>query len=313
MHWIIQGNVFSEDGWDTLIEALDRQGCSYSIHRCVPFTRALQPEPPALTGSVVVMGTYSLVLAAKERKWLPGAWSDENFDYSVQLKHWGEAMFNHDALLCDFGDVPFQKEPFFLRPIFDSKAFTGLVTDWEDYTGWLEMVRKLTPEDGSTLDLSTPVMVSSVKRIAREFRTWIVDGKVVAASQYKLGRHKTYQPHVDQYIKDFAQKQADIWSPAPCFCLDVFEDQQGQAWIGEVNTLNCSGFYAADMNAVVGAIETMVDKMDASKVITDPSDCKCGLPGQERHGCPYAEDIHDDFETKCNCCGSCEQECCDDI
>ena len=33
----------------------------------------------------------------------------------------------------------------------------------------------------------------------------------------------------------------------------------------------------------------------------------------EPHICPYAEDIHGDYETLCTCCEKCERECCMDI
>ena len=35
--------------------------------------------------------------------------------------------------------------------------------------------------------------------------------------------------------------------------------------------------------------------------------------GQDEHTCPYAEDICDDWETTCNCCDECEQQCAEDI
>ena len=41
--------------------------------------------------------------------------------------------------------------------------------------------------------------------------------------------------------------------------------------------------------------------------------CKSGEPGQEAHTCPYSEEIHEDYETKCTCCEDCEYECCQDI
>ena len=31
------------------------------------------------------------------------------------------------------------------------------------------------------------------------------------------------------------------------------------------------------------------------------------------HTCPYQSDINDNDEFQCNCCRSCEGECCDDI
>lgn len=41
--------------------------------------------------------------------------------------------------------------------------------------------------------------------------------------------------------------------------------------------------------------------------------CRCGSKGEDEHSCPYAEEINDDFDSLCNCCSSCEQDCCDDI
>lgn len=36
-------------------------------------------------------------------------------------------------------------------------------------------------------------------------------------------------------------------------------------------------------------------------------------PATEPHTCPFAEDIHDDSETLCNCCDDCAHECAMDI
>lgn len=37
------------------------------------------------------------------------------------------------------------------------------------------------------------------------------------------------------------------------------------------------------------------------------------LRGQILHGCPYAEEINDDFKSRCNCCEACTHECAMDI
>jgi hypothetical protein len=39
--------------------------------------------------------------------------------------------------------------------------------------------------------------------------------------------------------------------------------------------------------------------------------CK-GCVGVKPHGCPYAQEIHGDYETLCNCCDECAQQCLDD-
>jgi len=42
--------------------------------------------------------------------------------------------------------------------------------------------------------------------------------------------------------------------------------------------------------------------------------CKCGSnPEEEDHICPYAEDIHGDRESLCNCCSVCASNCAADI
>tara|TARA_R100001244_G_C5153594_1_gene130071 strand:+ start:484 stop:627 length:144 start_codon:yes stop_codon:yes gene_type:complete len=41
--------------------------------------------------------------------------------------------------------------------------------------------------------------------------------------------------------------------------------------------------------------------------------CKCGEDGRGKHTCPYAEDIGGDYETLCNCCDECQDQCCMDI
>lgn len=40
--------------------------------------------------------------------------------------------------------------------------------------------------------------------------------------------------------------------------------------------------------------------------------CKSNT-AKESHGCPYAEDIGGDYDTKCDCCDDCEHQCAMDI
>lgn len=38
----------------------------------------------------------------------------------------------------------------------------------------------------------------------------------------------------------------------------------------------------------------------------------CPNQGQADHTCPFNEEVEDDFETLCNCCKECENECAKD-
>lgn len=41
-------------------------------------------------------------------------------------------------------------------------------------------------------------------------------------------------------------------------------------------------------------------------------ECTCA-EYNETHTCPYAEDVHNDSESRCTCCSTCEHECAMDI
>jgi hypothetical protein len=255
MHWILQNNIYSEDGWERLTTALDRLEVSYSVHKCIPFIGTLDPEPVPPPGNVIVMGSYTLAREAQKRGWVPGVFLNDNFDFTVQLQNWGTHMINSDAWVGRFDSVPEQENPFFIRPVHDSKAFTGYVTDWPDFIEYQKQIIELQP-DWATVTPDTQVIVSSKKTIRREYRTWVVDKRVVTASLYKQGTWKHYEECHDQNILTYAETCASIWSPDRAYVLDIFETDDGM-FIGEVNNLNSAGFYAADMQKLVAALEEM--------------------------------------------------------
>lgn len=257
MFWILQNNVFNEEGWESLTTALNRLGVPFTTTKCIPFVGQLEPEPQPTEKHVIVMGSYTLALEAKKRGWRPGAFIGPNLDYLVQLDYWENAMFNSDAAFSRFDCVMERNEPFFIRPIEDSKSFSGMVTDWPSFKEWQTRMLNLHLDDARDVKANSVVMVSSKKPIYAEYRIWIIDQQAVTWSQYKIGTMKHYRQDVDRRIIDFANEQAKIWSPYRAYCMDVFDTPKGPK-IGEVNNINSSGFYAADMNKLVIGLESMV-------------------------------------------------------
>lgn len=46
----------------------------------------------------------------------------------------------------------------------------------------------------------------------------------------------------------------------------------------------------------------------------EPTSCdRCNSPSFELHTCPFAVDIHGDYESLCNCCENCTHQCAMDI
>ena len=270
MLWVIQHNLWKEEGFNQLINALHRFDCPYVVVRVVPFSSRLipvdydrniehledipEPDIPSDT-SIVVCGSVTLAKIAKERGWNPGSFLNENFDYSKWRENYGQHLLNPDSTVCRFDEVSFtSSDRMFLRPCKDTKAFCGKVFGNEEFHEWRDEVMKL--EADSVLRGETMVTVAPVKEIHREFRFFVVDGQTITGSQYKLGRQIVLDGAVEPDIVAFAQQMVDLWQPARAFVLDVALTEEGLK-IVEINNLNSAGFYACDVMKIVAAVEAM--------------------------------------------------------
>ncbi len=256
MHWILQNNLFNEKGYQTLFDTLERFSLPYTIHKVVPFVGELLPEPTLETSNVICMGSYSLRHSAKRYGWVPGVFDLEPFDFTIQKEKWGDHMLNFDAVVCRFDEVVFTDDQMFIRPIHDSKAFSGVIYDADEFYAWQQEVYTLNldPNFIGTLPNSTPVQVCSLKDIYSEHRFWVVKGKVVTSSTYKTGRRVHYQPIVDWRFQEYAEARIAEWQPHDAFVIDVADTAEGLKVV-EINTLNSCGFYAADIQRLVMSLE----------------------------------------------------------
>jgi hypothetical protein len=253
MHWVLQSNLFNEEGWNRLVETLQRFNIPYSEHKIVPFVGELLPdiEPD---GRVICMGSYSMRHIAKKRGWYPGVFDLEPFDFNVQMQHWKDHMLNADAVVSRFEDVVFIEDEMFIRPIQDSKVFAGGVFEREDFKGWQTRICVLRHDTGTTISPDTLVQVCRLKKIYSEHRFWIVKGEIVTASTYKIGNKIHYADSVDEQFYEYVRERVAEWQPLEAFVIDVADTSDGIK-IVEINTLNSSGYYAGDMQKLVMALE----------------------------------------------------------
>ena len=254
MHWVIQDNLFNEAGFRHLITALQRLGIEYSTHKVIPYAEELVPDFEAGDRRVIAMGSYTLARIAEQRGWEPGSFVG-NLNYEVQrVCGWGTEMLNSDGLVTRFADVVRFEGLQFVRPVDDGKAFSGAVFDWAGFSEGREEALARGRAQGATVSEDTLVMVCSLKKIYRETRVWIVNSEVVTASCYKLGSSvMTFD--ADKETIDYAARLAKQWSPNAAYCMDIASTDAGLKII-EVNNLNSSGFYGAEMQKLVIALET---------------------------------------------------------
>lgn len=258
MHWIIQDNYDWDKGTKELINILERNDVPHTFHKVIPFVGDIEPEINP-KGYVICIGSYSMRHVAKKYNWYPGVYDIGHISLLEMNIHWGHNMLNYNSRCIPFGSIPEYLPNYdndiFIRPIFDSKVFSGNVFQKKELMEWHGKVMKL-ENDHTSIDLTkdTMIIMAPPKPIWSEYRTWIVNNRVITASQYKSGGRVVYSFHVDQYIIDFAQYMANIWGPAKTYVLDIGITEDGPK-IVEANTLNAARFYHCDMFKLWAALE----------------------------------------------------------
>lgn len=256
MYYLVQQNLFRETNYNVLMELFERHKMDYEIITYRPFSDEIKYNTDRK--DIFVFGSVSMTNAASKYGWNPGVFYNENHDMEVYMKHYGKYMLNSDGMCINYADSLPEQLPytFFARPTRDTKVFSGSLFTKDSWNEWVntstaaDVVKNITDE--------TRIFVAPLKsNIVQEIRCWVVDGKVVTTSQYKLGP-KVISQNYDHVLEvtEFAQKMVDIYSPSRAFVLDVcyYNDEYK---VVEINCINCSGFYEADMSKLIQALEAM--------------------------------------------------------
>lgn len=170
--------------------------------------------------------------------------------------HWGQYLLNDDYYILPYGEVirrgfdelkPFpDSDAIFIRPVSNNKIFSGRLFYRDTFS---EEIKKM----GYSFEVDLPaemlVCIASQKKIEKEWRFFIFDGKVGCSTQYG-------PPLLPDYLKgcsnpkalDLAIKvAADPFQPLPSYSLDIAELDDGRVKVVEIGAVNCSGFYGADI------------------------------------------------------------------
>ncbi len=253
MHWVLQNNLYPEAGYVSLVESLERLGLPHSFHGIVPFVGRFEPPLQLDHNNVICMGSYSMRHAAAEMGWDPGVFDLAPFPFPVQHACWGDHLLNSGSRVEPLRQVVLDA-PSFVRPTQDTKAFTAKVYAPDEFAAWQASVVALGDMPEEMLDRNTPIQVAPVREIHAEYRFWAVKGRIVTASLYKRGDMVLYSEDVPGTFREFAERMIAIWEPHEAFVIDVADTPHGPKII-EINTLNAAGFYAADVQRLVIALE----------------------------------------------------------
>lgn len=260
MRWIVQENVCQEAKWTELISSLERLNIQHSVHKVVPFTGDLIPEPIVTEDKVFCYGSISMLNVAKRNNWKPGV--IEVPDYQIQMNSpWKQFYLNSKPIfryVWQLADKLLLNDHYFIKPDNDSKFISGQVMTREEIKQWAYNITILGDNDGSNVNKDSIVQLSEpTNKIRKEARFWIINDHVVTFSLYKLGKTIIHDRKlVDSGMSAFAHWLCSMmstyyWRPADAYCLDICEISDNEYRIVEINNINSSGLYDADTQMIV--------------------------------------------------------------
>lgn len=213
------------------------------LHRpCVPF------------GSTKLI---KLWLQAMTPKWWRVFYSPQHFDWIVWSKAIDKYALNDPTMgractLEAIQDLRW-KEPIFVKPTADLKAFAGMVVN----PGETIRERLAQATQDSSLSDHEPIIWAPWQEIDCEFRCFMGERTLIEASRYKTGDRADHKPVTDDErwrLRTFCNEVAQLFAPALFYAMDVAIMANGQMKVVEYNCINCSGRYEIDRSKLFKAV-----------------------------------------------------------
>lgn len=287
--WIIQKNIYTGD-LKNIIKYLHELELSYILVDVIPFSKSLDIDINH-DGPIIAYGSTTLMkLSSKNWIW----YNEDIFKPSIWGYKIGTKYLNSNAKIMKLREVLDNWEHpqrLFIRPNSDFKLFSGDVFMKGDFYDWYKRVKSLI-DDGTyvNLNLDTEVSVSEYKKISKEWRFFIVDKQVIAASQYKEnGRlKKSIDINIGSFFLASSIAKSE-WQLAPAYVVDIALTEDGEYKVIEFNNFNSSGFYKCDIKNILYKASILKEK----EFMKNYTCKKCGA---------FHENV-DEYYAYCQYCG----------
>ena len=191
---------------------------------------------------------------------MPCAFFDpETFNTTAWGPAYGEHWLNYGSRVTTLSEFVWEPHDadrlFFVRPVRDAKEFTGGVWSFSQLRRWNSGLVRTDLGDEQLANIQ--IIVGEPWGISREWRLFMVDGKVSSGSQYKVRGSLNVDATVPIKVLAFGEDMARIFSPHKVFVLDVCESA-GNLYVLELGCLNSAGLYAADVRKLVDEVSNFV-------------------------------------------------------
>jgi len=254
IQWVVQSNLTALSDLAHLKNVCEKIGVTHVEAAIIPFTQEL-PAFDRSRKSIIYGSTTFNRLALKDKDLRTGVFFDERqFSIENYIDKWGAHMLNCGATITSFkhliasGNYNSDKL-LFIRPDDDSKLFAGEVKRFYEIKAWYD---KFIVDDNIDLS-SSKIVVSEPYNLQYEWRLWIVNKKVVAASKYRTYFNLTKEEGCPAQVASFAEERCKEFTPHDVFVMDICLCGD-EYFIVECGCMNGAGFYSANIENIVSSV-----------------------------------------------------------
>jgi len=268
IHWLI-ARYGESDAIDALAAAVARSGAPVTVAKCVPFGGVEEYPQFGVGERVFFVGPiFSVARIAQAGAWRPGVWYDEGvFACHTYYGYWARFILQRRFALLPLGVLMDRAESvyaaferrgeIFIRPDSSLKLFDAERVAYEHFQRFLATMTN------AEISPATLVVVSEPVDLGAEYRLVFRRGEYVTGSMYRNeDRAVERRPDVPEEVIAFGREVASRPIPGlpPVYCLDVGVTADG-ARLVELTSINAAGYYACDLDKVVGAVNVEAESL----------------------------------------------------
>lgn len=268
--WLLEKDLWPEENQE-MKKAVKENGLNWREVEYIPFTNQDYSNIQGENEICVFHG--SLLLAKKLRPYVRGVFCDlAQFECTNYYNYLGEFLLNYDYIMFPFGELKRNKQrifdlilpntpdchkQLFVRPSSGNKLFTGQVISFDDFDTDFKLLNFY------DVDNNAIIVISTVKRIIKEWRVVICDGNPIACSLYKENNKLVSREEWPIKVINFANTLSKIWEPEETYTMDIAEtEQQNEKTYSliEINSFSCSGLYNCNKAKIVYEVSKLLEK-----------------------------------------------------
>jgi ATP-grasp domain, R2K clade family 3 len=260
VQWVVQKNLTSDNYLSKIKKSCVELGIDFLDLEIIPFSEKL-PDFPKEKLSIFYGSTTVMNLVYEDKTLSKGLFFDKKaFTMENYFSKWQDKMLNYDAQIIaikDINNLGFSKDKIvFIRPNDDSKSFSGNTLRFEEVSTWLNQNQF---DETTDFNADSKIVIGEPYNLRYEWRLWIVDKKVVAASKYRENFKLKQELGCPIEVISFAEEQCQIYVPHDIFVMDIALCGDDY-FIIECGCMNSAGFYHANIKDIVQHVTSYFNK-----------------------------------------------------